>query len=394
MERLKRGNLRVDEIYKRKKKRTKRIIILVVLIVLLILSIIFLMRLQNVTYNDFKTTNTTELSNLSDCKIVSYRNGILKANHDGAEAISAEGKQIWNVPYNMKDPVIDVSKSYAVIGDLGGKTAYIVNGSGVSNEINTLYPIVEVQVAAQGVAALTLNNGTKDLINIYSMEQASEIAYVESIAAKDGFPISIALSEDGRKLITSYVKADTDTISCQVTFHNFGNVGKNYQDNLVTSQSFTKFVPKVEFVTNDVAAIFLENGFWLYSMDEIPSELAKIEVEQRIQDIFYGNDYIGVILEAESTKQVNTLLIYDLKGKKISEKELTFSYDRIASGETHIVFYNNESCHVINKDGKQLFEDNFDLKINNLLPGPSNNEFLTINDLGINIIKMVETKEE
>lgn len=394
MERLRRGNLRVDEIYKSKKRLKKRLMILIVLVILLFLSVFVLMKLKNVTYNDFQVTNSTELSNLSNSNFVPYRNGILKANHDGAEAISAEGKQIWNVPYNMKNPIMDVCLSYAVIGDLGGKTAYIVNGSGVSNEIHTLYPIVDVQVAAQGVAALILNNGTKDLVNIYSMEQSSEIVYVESISAKDGFPISIALSEDGSKLITSYVKADTDSISCQVTFHNFGNIGKNYKDNLVSSQLFSKFVPKVEFIMNDIAAVFLEDGFWLYSMEEKPSELAKIEFKNRIKDVFYSQDYIGVVLDTQGTKQSNQLLVYNLKGKKLVEKELTFSYDSITAGETFIVFYNKDICYVMNKEGKKLFEDSFQLTINKLLPGPSNKEFLIINDLGVDLIEMVETKEE
>jgi hypothetical protein len=349
--------------------------------------------MQNISYNAFETINTTELSDLTSCKLTAYRNGILKANRDGAETISVEGKQIWNVPYDMKEPLIDVCKSYAVSGDLGGKTAYIVNGSGVSNAITTLYPILEVQVAAQGVAALVLNNGTEDWINIYSMEKTSEIVTVKSVAAKDGFPISIALSEDGRKLITSYVKADTESITCQVTFHNLGDVGQNFVSNLVLSQAFHEFVPKVEFISNDVVAVFLENGFWMYSMEEIPTELAKIVFEQRIQDIFYGEEYIGVVLESQGT-QASKLFVYNLDGEKIVERDISFSYQSIVSGEDYIIFYDDESCHAMSTDGKLIFDDSFEIAINQLLTGPSYKEFLAITDIGMNTIEMIETKEE
>jgi hypothetical protein len=393
MERLRRGNLRVNEVNKSKRKKKKRLIILAGLLILLLLAVVIITRMQNISYNAFQTINTTELSNLTSCKFEAYRNGILKANRDGAETISAEGKQIWNVPYNMKEPLIDVCKSYAVIGDLGGKTAYIVNGSGVSNAITTLYPILEVQVAAQGVAALVLNNGTEDWINIYSMEKTTEKVTVKSVAATDGFPISIALSEDGRKLITSYVKADTEAITCQVTFHNFGGVGQNYEDNLVLSQAFHEFVPKVEFITNDVAAVFLENGFWLYSMEEIPTELAKIVFDQRIQDIFYGDGYIGAVLESQSSK-ASKLIMYNLDGEIIVERDISFSYQRIVSGEDYIVFYDGESCHVMNTNGKLIFDDSFEIAINQLVPGSTYKEFLAITDNGMNTIDMIETKEE
>lgn len=393
MERLKRGNLRVDEINKSKKKKRKRLVILAVLIILLLVGVAVIIRLQNMNFNSFEVVKTAELSDLTGSKFTSYRDGVLKANRDGAETISSGGKQIWNVTYNMKDPIVDVNNSFAVIGDMNGKSAYIVNGSGVSNEIKPIYPIVEVQVAAQGVAALVLNNGTKDRINIYSMESAEEIAYVESVVTKDGFPISIALSDDGRKLITSYVKAEADTISSQVTFHNFGDVGQNHTDYLVGSYTFTEFVPKVEFVTNNIAAVLLENGFWLYSIEEIPTELAKVSFDQRIQDIFYGEDYIGVVLEAQGS-EANKLFLYDYSGSKIAEREITYSYESIVSGADYIVFYNDESCHVINEDGKDVFDDVFDVAVNQILPGSTYNEFLAITDIGIDTIQMIETKEE
>lgn len=393
MERLKRGNLRIDEINKGKKKKKRRLIILAVLLLLLFIFVVLITRLQNVKFNSFEIIQSAELSDLTGSRFTSYRGGVLKANRDGAETISSDGKQIWNVSYNMKDPIMDVNSSYAVIGDLNGKTAYIVNGSGVSNAITTIYPIVEVQVAAQGVTAILLNNGTKDLINIYSMESSEEIAYVESVAMKDGFPISIDLSNDGRKLITSYVKAEADTVTSQVTFHNFGDVGQNHTDRLVGSYSFKEFVPKVEFITNNTAIVLLENGFGLYSIEEIPSELAKITYDQRIQDIFYGDDYIGVLLEAKGSES-NKLFLYDLNGRKIAESELDFSYEHIVSGADYVIFYNEESCHVMNKDGKVVFVDEFSVAVNQLLTGPSNKEFLAITDIGIDTIKMIETKEE
>ena len=256
MERIKRGNLRAVEINKAKKRKLKYITIAVVIAVLLLVSIVIIFMRNTKNYESFEIKATVDLVGLDSSNVMSYKSGILKVGRDGAETISADGKQIWNVSYNMKDPIADVNGNYVVIGDRGQKSVYIIDGSGVAKSIETIYPVVEVQVATQGVAAVLMDNGTQDLISIYSMDSSQPLADVKTLTAQDGFPISIALSEDGTKLVTSYIKVENDTVVSQVTFHNFGAVGQNHIDQLAGSWSFSEFVPKVEFLTNDIVAVF------------------------------------------------------------------------------------------------------------------------------------------
>lgn len=394
MERLKRGNLRADEINKGKKRKSKYISIAIIIALLLLITIILIIRHNTKNYESFKLKSTTDLVGLDSSKVVSYKNGILKISRDGAETISAEGKQIWNISYNMKDPIADVNGNFAVIGDRGQKSVYIVNGSGVTNSIETLYPVVEVQVATQGVAAILMDNGTQDFISIYSMDSSQPLADVTTLTAQDGFPISIALSDDGTKLVTSYVKVENDTILSQVTFHNFGDVGQNHIDQLVGSWSFSEFVPKIEFLTNNVVAVFTEKGIILYSMEEIPTELINETYSQNIKDIFYTSSYVGVVLEAEVGASTNKILAYNMSGKKILDSSLDVSYQRIAAGDEFLVFYDELSCAVFDLKGNKKFQDTFSIAVNSLMQGRSSQEFLAVTDIGLEILEMTETKEE
>lgn len=394
MERLKRGNLRVDEINKIKRRKKKYILIAASLALLIVLAAIFLISNKRKNYVAFRSAATRELVAGETSTILAYKNGILKITRDGAETISADGKQIWNVAYNMKEPIADVNGNSVVIGDRGGKTVCIINGSGISNQINTLYPIVEVQVAAQSVAAVLMDNGTKDCISLYGLENTNELVYIETISAQDGFPISISLSEDGTKLVTSYIRINNDTISSVVTFYNFGSVGSNYIDKLVGSWSYNEFIPKVEFITNNFVGVFLENGITLYRMDETPEEIMKDVYDKEIKDIFYTSEYIGIVLENESGASANQMVLYSTSGKKITECSLDFSYDKIAAGKEYIVFYDNLSSTVLNLKGKLVFKDTFSTAVNYLLTGRSSIEFLAVTDIGFDILEMIETKEK
>lgn len=395
MEKLKRGKLRADVI-QAKKKKTRRIILITAIIVCLIIGLVLVTYMnQTKTYNSFQTGQTIELSNLEGCSFAGYKNGILKLNRDGAETISADGKQLWNVAYNMKNPIADVKGSYAVIGDLGGKSAYIVNGSGTANEINLTYTIVDVKVAAQGVAAICTSNGMEDYIYLYGMDSKNELAVINSKTSTDGFPIDIALSDDGQKVVSSYVKVDTDSTTTQLTFHNFGEVGKNYGDHLVGAWPFKgEFIPTVEFITNDVVAAYKDTGLWMFSMKEIPKEIMTETYTENIKSIFYQSGYLGVVLEDSSGTGENQLLIYSTAGKKMADAKIDFSYDKVLAGDEYLVFYNNLECHVLNMKGKEEFQHTFKTSINQLFQGRNAKEFFAVTDTSLEVIGMSQTKEE
>lgn len=73
-----------------------------------------------------------------------------------------------------------------------------------------------------------MENGESNLIAIYDPYQSGDTLRVEvpTTVNNDGFPIDIALSHDGQKLVTGFLHADS-VLENRITFYNFDEVGQN-----------------------------------------------------------------------------------------------------------------------------------------------------------------------
>ena len=399
MVKLKRS-LRADELKKKKKKKSKLILILGVIGIMIILGIAIILHRETAVYTSYKVEDSIELTNVKESKFIKYKNGVLKYNRDGAEAIASNGTVLWNVPYSMKKPIADVEGSYAVIADMGSYDLYIVNGSGTTNVITTTEPIVEVVIASQGVTAVLMGNSTADYISLYDMDSVNgqeSILDVKTLVATDGFPIDIGLSKDGHKLVTSYLAVDDDNdgVVSKVTFHNFGEFGSNQIDNLVGFYSDYRgeVIPKVEFLTNETVVAYRDTGFTLYSIKEVPREITRETYSEKIHSICYNDKYIGVILDGTNNTQARKVILYDLVGKKILEKEVNFNFQNVSIIEDQIVFYNSTECNIMNIDGSMKFYSQFHTNVSSLYQASGSNEFLLVTDVGLDKIQLIKSEE-
>ena len=123
--------------------------------------------------------------------------------------------------------------------------------------------------------------------------------------------------------------------------YNFGEVGQNSNaDRLVGSYSFSDQVfSKVQFVDNDTVVAFGTKAIEIYTMKEKPVLKKHIVFNDEIRSIFYGDDYIGVIQKNtnENTDALYTLHAYNLRGKEMFSKSLSFDYDNIFAGKDEII---------------------------------------------------------
>jgi hypothetical protein len=156
-------------------------------------------------------------------------------------------------------------------------------------------------------------------------------------------------------------------------------VGQNHTDGFVGGKEFADtIVPRVTFVNNDTACIYKENGFILYSIEEIPSIIMEQDLEGEIQSVLYNKDYAGVILQKENSSRL--LVLYDVKGKKVLEKVLDFEYDKIFLTQEEIIMHNNLSCLVMKLNGKVKFRHTFDTNIAAFYPVNNLDRYLLIEE--------------
>ena len=170
-----------------------------------------------------------------------------------------------------------------------------VNKKGKVGEVNTSYPIIKIEVAQQGVVAALLEEASANYIELYDKEGNLIVSH-KSLLSENGFPLSFSISNDGEKMMTSYLSIKEGSTENQVIFYNFSNVGKDEVDRVVGTfnQYGETIVPAVYFVSNEDAIAIGDNVLTIYKMKEKPTIRKEIKFDKEIQKVFYNEKYVGL----------------------------------------------------------------------------------------------------
>ncbi len=293
-----------------------------------------------------------ELENNEASNYTSADGRLIRCGTEGAQAVAKDGTLLWNITYStMKNPSFAFCETMTAIADIGGKQFLLTDSSGIAKSFSTPYQIQAICVARQGVTAVLMNAEAKDYIYLYSKD-GELLSEIETVVARDGFPLAIALSPDGKKLITSYMKVEGDEAESSVTFYNFGEVGQNNIRNLVGQVQYEEcLVPRLAFWENDTAVVLGENVLELFSMKEIPESIQKKEVTSEIKSIAFG-EYLCMVMVNKDGQEV--LEAYDKSGAVCMKKVITFPYVGLHTAGDEVVLYSYSGCEIY-KIGKGLF---------------------------------------
>lgn len=356
--------------------------------IVVILGVILFSRKKEKVYNSYEVLQTAELSMDSAVHYCAYDSGYISYGRDGAAAFDAQGKQQWNIAYVMKNPLVSVCGTYTVVADKGGLQFYIVDGNGTASRFELTDKISAVRIASQGVTAVMTTGEESDHIYLYEPGSASALVDIMTMTKSNGFPLALALSQDGRKLITSYVTVEDDSCISWVTFYNFGEVGQNYVDNMVGSYSFEALVPEINFVTNDIAVICRDDGIVFYHVTEIPKVMATEDFTEQIRSVFCSKGYTGLVLEAADGGESKLILYQNEKGKRVLNIEIPSDYTGIYTSGTDIVCYDSGELRIYSISGKQKFHTEFSKNINAVFRVDDSTKYILIGDQTAETIRL------
>lgn len=355
---------------------------------LVVLCIFLFGRGKNKTYADYEIVQQVELGEDRTIRYKAYDGGYISYGRDGAAAYNAQGGHRWNIAYTMKNPVVAVCDTYAVVADRGGKQFYIVNGQGTSSRFELAEKISVVSIASQGVTAVMTTGDERDHIYLYEPASQETLVDIMTVTKSSGFPLALAISQDGRKLVTSYVAFDAGSCLSWVTFYNFGDVGQNYVDNMVGSYSFEELVPELSFVSDDTAMVCREGGVVFYRITEVPKVLAKEDFTESIKSVFYSKSHTGLVLGAAKDKGGRLVMYRNDKGKKILDMDFADGYSGIYTSGEDIVCYDSGQITIYNLSGKQKFHCVTEKNINEVFPVDNSTRYILIGDETADIIRL------
>ncbi|SFS06500.1 DUF5711 family protein [Anaeromicropila populeti] len=383
--------------YEREKKRQnllKRIIRLFIVLLVVGSAVFGIKIIFFKDYNSYKVLKTIDRADSNTVKYRNYGNKLLKYSRDGALAYDSDLNMSWNGSYDFNEPIIDTCGKYVVISSVGSKEAYIYNGEDSGTKISVLYPINDIAVASQGVVALVMENRESDLIQLYDPYNEMELLLERTTNVSiDGYPLDIDLSTDGKKMVINYLYLNNGGAESRITFYNFGEVGKNYQNLIVGSRIYeNEIIHKVSFLDNNTVSAYSEGGFRLFAMIQKVDDLYDKTYEKQIKSSFHSDKYIGFVLEKADNEQLYELEVYRLNGKKILEKKISFSYDRVYIVNQQIIFLTDQECYIMRMDGSIKFHYVFDRPITYIMPVTGFQKYLLVEEKTISKIELTEEK--
>lgn len=371
-------------------------VIILILVGVVVIVVLFLI-ISSGNYNGYEVVEETNVKNASMADYVQYQNALLKYSKDGAEYVNGKGRTVWNETFAMKVPTADVSGEYAAIADLNGNDVYIFNTEGKVSSTTMPYKICDIAVASQGEFAVILEGETENYINIYD-KNGEAISEIQTTLDKSGYPMDIDLSEDGKKLFSTYLYLDGAEPKNGLAAYNFGSVGQNENaDRLMGGyQLEDTIVPKVEFLDNNTICAFGDNQFIIYSMREKPSEKAKIIFDKEVQSVVYNSDYIGVVVPNNKAEEKAPYLLelYSTSGKKVLSKNIDLNYENVRMNGDEIVFTGGTECRIYTIKGRLKFSYTFQKNVVDIVPTGYKSRYIVLYESGSEVVRLKHESEK
>ncbi len=386
-----------EEINRRNRKKRMRIVLISAVLVFAAVIGIMIYRIRTKEYAGYRVVAESFLyENLTG--YLAAGDVFYAYGNDGAKAVTADGNLKWEMSYHLDNPALAYCREVAAVADIGGNSVYVVAENGIPYQYQTLYPIVKHAVARQGVTAVLLDNGTEDFIQLYDINGTLRVD-INTKTKTDGIPVDIALSEDGKKLVTLYITFQGSEISSKVTFYNAGEVGKNYIGNVVGQKTFEGncLVYDIGFLKEDYIYVLSEDGFSIYYMKEVPELVKEEKITNRILDLALTEDGIYVIEETPSgQKQMCYYPAEDGIASEILGHQVWGNvpeYETFMATTEEVIFFSPQSMQVYRKNQSLKYHGNFKDSLEAVYPIGGNRYFL-VGDGKVQTIKLTSRKQK
>ena len=363
-----------------------RAVVGIIIIVLIITGIYFYKKYNS--YDGYKVIDSIKVDSGADSKYEAYGDFVIKYSSDGISYIDGE-ETIWDESFEMKSPIVDICGDYIAAADKNTNDIYIYNEDGEVGKATTSYPIIKVEVAGQGVVAALLEDTKANYIEVFDRDGNKLVSH-KTLLSENGYPLNFSLSEEGTKMMVSYVTVNNGVIGNKILFYNFSGAGKNSSDKVVGKfdQYEEIIVPMVEFISDNNAVAIGEDVLSIYSMKDKPSLKEELKFKDEIEKVFYSDKYIGFVFKNTNNKNPYRIEAYNLNGKRVMETEINIPYENVTFSGENVLMYDDMNCKIISFKGIEKFSYTFKGQINNIIPVDGKRMFLLMNNSRIQKIRL------
>ena len=336
---------------------------------------------KNQVFSGYVITEKGNYTVLENTSYLENDGSIVKYSKDGISNTGINGEAIWNLTYEMQSPIVRIADGFVAVGDYNGHIVYLVDSSGSTYEVDTKLPIRDFSVSSAGYVAAILEDAGNSWINLFSKE-GTQMVEAKATMSKTGYPLALSLS--GEVMGVSYFYVDGSTMRSSVTFYNFGGVGENTTDHIVSSYDYAgAVVPMITFMNDESAFAVADNRLMFFTGSRKPVSNADILLGEEIQGVYYSDTHVGLLFYDQTGMNKHRLDVYDTSGTKVMSYAFDMNFKDILIRNNQIMIYNESECVVVGLNGKEKYSGMFEGKVHYVVPTDSARKFLVVINNGL-----------
>lgn len=299
---------------------------------------------------------------------LSLGDSLLWYGRDGAGCVDPEGKTRWNITYDMQNPRAVTAGKAGAVCDRDGSVIYSFSEETPGTEIVCLKPVSRIAVSEEGFVAAVMDETAVTWIYLYD-NGGNEIARFKTTMQASGYPVAMAVSPNGRLVAVSYLSVRGDEIQTDIAFYNFGGVGQNMTDNLVSAYNYKDIVaPTLRFISDDTCVAVSDSRIMFYRGAEKPVSQGETIINDEILTAVFGDNCAGFVFKSTETGQAYRLDVYGDSGTILFSKDFSMEYRDILLRDGYIYVYNETDCMILTGKGRLKYDGNLGIGAHVLIP--------------------------
>ncbi len=304
---------------------------------------------------------------------------VLKCASDSVILSNRHDETLWTVSYDMSSPGVDICGNYAAIYDENGTSIVVCGDGGEVGSIRTDLPIVKAEVSSIGTVCAILDDGSDAEIAYYSLD-GSLIAVVQTTMESDGYPMDIALSNDGMVMGVSYLSFRQGAEISQVVFYGFDDDAQTASDNIIGSFTYeNEIIAELSYIEGGRFVSFGIDAMIVYEGTKSVEERTVIEAEDEIKSVFSSGGYFGYIIPGNDNSGYE-IVVYNSGGNERTRIETDFTYTSFIIYDEILLLYNRNEMEVYTLGGILKFSGEVEGLLRQACPLGSNRFALAATD--------------